>query len=62
MRARSRERLEPIAGSIPHPYDRPTGCPFHNRCPDFMPGTCDREMPPLRQVDAQHAVSCFLYE
>ena len=62
MRARSRERLAPIAGAIPHPYDRPTGCPFHNRCPDFMPGTCDREMPPVRRVDAQHAVSCFLYE
>jgi len=62
MRARSRERLAPIAGAIPHPYDRPTGCPFHNRCPDFMPGTCDREMPPVRRMDAQHAVSCFLYE
>jgi peptide/nickel transport system ATP-binding protein len=62
MRARSRERLAPIAGAIPHPYDRPTGCPFHPRCTDFMPGKCDREAPPLRRVDDQHAVSCFLYE
>ena len=23
-----------IAGSIPHPYARPPGCPFHPRCPD----------------------------
>jgi peptide/nickel transport system ATP-binding protein len=61
MRARSRERLTPIAGAVPHPYDRPTGCPFHPRCADFMAGTCDREAPRLRRVADQHAVSCFLY-
>jgi len=61
MRVRSRERLTPIAGAVPHPYDRPAGCPFHPRCPDFMPGTCDKQMPDLRRVGTQHAVSCFLY-
>src|SRR5439155_1711869 len=29
MRARSRARLTPIVGAVPHPYDRPSGCPFH---------------------------------
>jgi peptide/nickel transport system ATP-binding protein len=62
MRSRSRERLTPIAGAVPHPYDRPKGCPFHPRCPDFMAGTCDGEAPSLRPVTDQHAVSCFLYE
>jgi peptide/nickel transport system ATP-binding protein len=62
MRARSRERLTPIAGAVPHPYDRPTGCPFHPRCADFMAGRCDREAPSLKPVGDQHAVSCFLYE
>jgi oligopeptide/dipeptide ABC transporter ATP-binding protein len=61
MRARSRERLTPIAGSVPHPYDRPVGCPFHPRCPDFMPGTCDRQAPAPRPVGDRHTVSCFLY-
>jgi len=61
MRARSRERLTPIAGSVPHPYDRPVGCPFHPRCPDFMPGTCDRQPPAPRAVGDRHSVSCFLY-
>src|SRR5580765_437395 len=61
IRRRTRERLTPIAGSVPHPYDRPTGCPFHPRCPDFMPGSCDRLEPSLRKVADQHAVSCFLY-
>ncbi len=62
MRARSRERLTPIAGSVPHPYDRPVGCPFHPRCPDFIPGTCDRQTPEPRVVGDRHTVSCFLYE
>jgi peptide/nickel transport system ATP-binding protein len=62
MRSRSRERLTPIAGSVPHPYDRPAGCPFHPRCPDFMPGTCDRRTPEPRTVGDRHTVSCFLYE
>jgi peptide/nickel transport system ATP-binding protein len=62
IRSRTRERLTPITGAVPHPYDRPTGCPFHPRCPDFMPGTCDRRAPSLRSVGDHHAVSCFLYE
>jgi len=62
MRARSRARLTPIVGAVPHPYDRPSGCPFHPRCADFMAGTCDRRAPSLRPVGDQHTVSCFLYE
>src|SRR5262245_60843529 len=62
MRARSRDRLMPIAGSVPHPYDRPTGCPFHPRCPDFIAGMCDRQIPGPRSVGNRHTVSCFLYE
>jgi peptide/nickel transport system ATP-binding protein len=62
IRSRSRERLIPIAGSVPHPYDRPTGCPFHPRCADFVAGTCDRREPVLQSVGDRHAVSCFLYE
>ena len=61
MRSRSRERLNPIAGAVPHPYDRPAGCPFHPRCPQFMAGRCDAEEPALRPVGDKHAVSCFLY-
>ena len=62
MRARSRERLTPIAGAVPHPYDRPAGCPFHPRCPEFIAGRCNEQAPSLRPVGAGHAVSCFLYE
>jgi peptide/nickel transport system ATP-binding protein len=61
MRSRSRERLTPIEGAVPHPYDRPSGCPFHPRCGEFMAGRCDKEEPVLRSIGDNHAVSCFLY-
>ena len=31
----------PSAGSIPHPYNRPTGCPSTRAAPTSCPGTCD---------------------
>jgi oligopeptide/dipeptide ABC transporter ATP-binding protein len=62
IRSRTQERLTPIAGAVPHPYDRPAGCPFHPRCDSFIAGKCDGEAPVLRPVADQHAVSCFLYE
>jgi len=61
IHATVRTELPTIAGSIPHPYNRPTGCPFHPRCPDFMPGTCDRSEPGLHPVGDNQDVSCFLY-
>ena len=27
-----KQKLDPIRGSIPDPFSRPTGCPFHDRC------------------------------
>jgi peptide/nickel transport system ATP-binding protein len=59
--AETRTKLPTIAGSIPHPYNRPAGCPFHPRCPDFIPGTCDREEPALRPVAAGQGAACHLY-
>ena len=57
-----RAKLPTIAGSVPHPYSRPVGCPFHPRCPSFMPGTCDVHDPRLLPVDGQQSASCFLYQ
>jgi peptide/nickel transport system ATP-binding protein len=61
VKSKSRVSLPTIAGSIPHPFNRPTGCPFHPRCPDFMPGTCDRRLPSLEPAGGRQPVSCFLY-
>jgi oligopeptide/dipeptide ABC transporter ATP-binding protein len=53
--------LPTIAGSIPHPLGRPPGCAFHPRCPDVMPGVCDRQAPALRPVAPAQTAACFLY-
>jgi len=60
-RAAPRSRLATIAGSIPHPYARPPGCPFHPRCQHFMSGVCDQSAPPVTRIDPEHEVRCFLY-
>ncbi len=60
--AEPRTKLATISGSIPHPYDRPGGCPFHPRCSQFMPGVCDVREPGLQTLDNGQVVSCFLYE
>ncbi len=60
--ATPRSKLQTIEGSIPHPYNRPKGCPFHPRCSDMMKGRCDVETPTLEAVDTVTAVSCFLYQ
>jgi peptide/nickel transport system ATP-binding protein len=57
-----RVKLPTISGSIPHPFNRPTGCPFHPRCDSFKPGRCDTEVPLLQPVGEGRRVSCFLYQ
>jgi peptide/nickel transport system ATP-binding protein len=57
--AAPRQRLATIGGAVPHPGARPTGCAFHPRCADFMPGRCDASSPP--PLAPGHAgASCFL--
>ncbi len=58
---RARERLRPVVGMIPSPYNRPKGCLFHPRCPFLIRGTCDIEEPPLIELSAGRQVSCWLY-
>jgi peptide/nickel transport system ATP-binding protein len=60
--AEPRTKLATISGSIPHPYARPTGCPFHPRCTEAMPGICDVREPVLQSISPGRDVSCFLYE
>lgn len=62
IRSRRQDTLESIAGSIPHPLARPSGCPFHPRCPQFMAGSCDRDEPALLPIAPGHDAACFLYQ
>jgi oligopeptide/dipeptide ABC transporter ATP-binding protein len=60
--SRGEERLPSIEGTIPHPFNRPSGCTFRPRCPSFMEGTCDQHVPTFQNIEgtSQH-VSCFLH-
>jgi peptide/nickel transport system ATP-binding protein len=56
------ERLPSIEGWIPHPFNRPTGCTFRPRCPSYMEGVCDVNVPVfLPKEDTPQSVSCFLH-
>ncbi|MCK4682141.1 ABC transporter ATP-binding protein [Candidatus Bipolaricaulota bacterium] len=55
------ERLIPIKGVVPDPFDVPEGCGFEPRCPHAM-DICKREIPTLKEIAPGHQVSCFLYE
>ncbi len=59
--AEPRSKLPTIAGSIPHPHNRPPGCPFHPRCIDAMPGKCEKHVPQLLPIGESQMASCFLY-
>jgi oligopeptide/dipeptide ABC transporter ATP-binding protein len=62
VEAPARRKLPTLSGSIPHPYNRPSGCPFHTRCPEFIQGVCDQSEPRPTTVGANHEASCFLYD
>ncbi len=59
---KSRERLASITGMVPDPFHLPPGCVFHPRCPEYMPGKCDRIVPSWTQVGEDHWARCLLYE
>ncbi|HID61611.1 MAG TPA: ABC transporter ATP-binding protein [Anaerolineae bacterium] len=61
VQSQSKTFLPTIEGSIPHPFSRPSGCPFHPRCSEFMPNVCNRRTPSLQPVNDRQSASCFLY-
>ncbi len=48
-------------GEPPSLVNPPSGCRFHPRCPAFMAGLCDKEVPPEFEPSAGHFVECWLY-
>jgi peptide/nickel transport system ATP-binding protein len=61
LHATPRVPLPIVTGSIPHPFNRPRGCPFHPRCAEAVAGVCDVRVPALRPVGDLQQASCFLY-
>ena len=54
-------RQRKLAGDIPSPIDRPTGCAFHPRCP-YAQEKCAHDEPALRQFNPGHSVACHFAE
>ena len=61
--ARNAETFKEIPpGEPPSLVNPPTGCRFHPRCPQFMPGVCEVKFPPDFEPEPKHFVACWLYE
>lgn len=56
------QRLDIIKGMVPDPFHIPTGCPFHDRCPDVVPGLCDRYEPVLLPAGHGQHAACLLHD
>jgi len=64
LESHTRERLDAIPGSVPHPYNRPSACVFHPRCRERVEhklGICKIEEPQFLPVNDQQNVRCWLY-
>ena len=55
-----KERIH-LEGEVPSPYDPPSGCHFHTRCPKAC-DKCRQTAPELKEVAPGHYVDCHLYE
>ncbi|MFN4218298.1 MAG: ABC transporter ATP-binding protein [Candidatus Bipolaricaulia bacterium] len=49
------------AGEPPSLVTPPSGCRFHPRCPAFIAGLCEKEVPPELEPSSGHFVECWLY-
>jgi oligopeptide/dipeptide ABC transporter ATP-binding protein len=58
--ARGRKRVV-LAGDVPSPIKRPSGCHFHTRCP-YAHARCRVEEPALREVKPGHLTACHLHD
>ena len=61
-RANRGTKLQSIAGAVPDPAFKPSGCPFHPRC-DHAIETCRREFPEMCDYGDGHLARCpVLYQ
>ena len=47
----------PLAGDPPSPYEPPSGCAFHPRCPQAV-AECSKSVPEFRELRPGHWVAC----
>jgi oligopeptide transport system ATP-binding protein len=56
-----RGRKRALSGDVPSPINRPTGCPFHPRCP-WVQEICKSEKPALREIQPDQFAACHFAE
>lgn len=54
---KQRIRLE---GEVPSAAEPPSGCVFHTRCPRKLGDICEKEEPPLIEVERGHELRCHI--
>jgi peptide/nickel transport system ATP-binding protein len=54
------QRLHAIEGMVPHPLNRPEGCPFNTRCPEARAGLCDVQDPRQLEIEPGHIAACHM--
>ena len=55
---REQERLSPIAGIVPNPFEYPAGCKYSTRCP-LVDDKCRQQEPDLIEVEPGHFSACW---
>lgn len=55
------QKLTPVRGTTPDPFNRPQGCQFCPRC-DYASQICQEKMPEEIWIDDNHYTRCFNYQ
>jgi oligopeptide/dipeptide ABC transporter ATP-binding protein len=61
LKQRKQKRRLVLSGDVPTPFNPPTGCRFHTRCPLVM-DQCRQVEPTWQNTGDGHFVACHLYE
>ncbi|MDO5047545.1 MAG: ATP-binding cassette domain-containing protein [Anaerococcus sp.] len=51
-----------LEGDVPSPIHKPSGCPFHNRCPQYLGDICKEKVPEFKDLGGGHKVACHIYD
>ncbi|MCL1995601.1 MAG: ABC transporter ATP-binding protein [Defluviitaleaceae bacterium] len=54
--------LDIIQGTVPSPFNLPSGCSFAPRCPYAKDEICNAEVPELTDKNTDRPVRCFVYQ
>jgi peptide/nickel transport system ATP-binding protein len=56
----SQKRVVRLKGDAASPLDKPTGCPFHTRCPRFLGDLCKTETPNWQKTRDGKEIYCHI--